>query len=381
VGAACDHLIGASMETMTFGVEEEFLIVDLETRELASRSHDLLGPAERRLGPAVCQELNLCQVEIETPVCTKIDEIRQSLIGLRKGLTDAAAEIGTGVIAAGTHPFSSWRTQQIDVEVERYAEMDDRYQVVARQQVICGCHIHVGIEDRDLAVAIMNRVRLWLPILLALSGNSPFWQGLDTGFDSYRMQVWQRWPTSGMPPELRNAREFDELVRGLEMIDAIEDATFLYWYVRPSSRYPTLEFRVCDVCLTPEETTVLAALVRSLTWSCAREASVARPMSTPRPELLEAAVWRAGRYGLGSKLISPLTLTPRPAHEVVGELMAFVRDGLDAHGEREEVEAMVEEILGWGNGAHRQRKVWKAAEGDGAAVVDYVLGKTASSSA
>ena len=262
------------------------------------------------------------------------------------------------MIAAGTHPFSSWRTQQIDVDVERYAEMDERYQVVARQQVICGCHIHVGVDDRDLAVAIMNRVRLWLPILLALSGNSPFWQGLDTGFDSYRMQVWQRWPTSGMPPELRNAREFDELVRGLEMIDAIEDATFLYWYVRPSSRYPTLEFRVCDVCLTPEETTVLAALVRSLTWSCAREASVARPISAPRPEVLEAAIWRAGRYGLGSNLISPLTLTPRPAHEVVGELMAFVRDGLDAHGDRDEVEALVEEILGSGNGAHRQRKVW-----------------------
>jgi carboxylate-amine ligase len=181
-----------------------------------------------------------------------------------------------------------------------------------------------------------------------------------------------------MPPELKNAREFDELVRGLEMIDAIEDATFLYWYVRPSSRYPTLEFRVCDVCLTPEETTVLAALVRSLTWSCAREASVARPMSTPRPELLEAAVWRAGRYGLGANLISPLTLTPRPAHEVVRELMAFVRDGLEAHDEREEVEAMMEEILGRGNGAHRQRKVWKATDGDGSAVVDYVLDKTAS---
>ena len=161
--------------------------------------------------------------------------------------------------------------------------MDDAYQIVARQQVICGCHVHVGIADRDLAVAVMNRVRPWLPALLALSANSPYWQGLDTGFASYRLQVWQRWPTSGMPPELADRQEYDELVDDSTTVDAIEDATFLYWYVRPSARYPTLEFRVCDVCLDVDDAVALAGLVRALAWTCAVQHSRAGPRPTCGP--------------------------------------------------------------------------------------------------
>lgn len=360
------------MEPLTFGIEEEYLVIDATTGALVPRSDEVLDRASRVLGTAVSPELNHCQIEVATPICTDLSTARSHLDRLRHGVNAAALEVGAAAVPLGSHPFSSWTDQRVDLRNERYRRMNDVYQIVCRQQVICGCHVHVGMESRDLAVAIMNRVQPWLPVLLALSANSPYWHSLDTGFVSYRSQVWQRWPTAGMPPKLANAAEFDEIVNGLLLIDAIEDATFLYWYVRPSTRYPTLEFRVCDVCLDVDETIALAGLIRALTWTCAREAKAGRPSSTPRQEIMEAAMWRAGRYGLESSLISPYTLTPRPAEAVTDELLAFVRDALDEHGDTEEVVALVHQIVERGNGAQRQRAAY-ARDGDLRDVIHAVL--------
>ena len=341
-------------DTLTLGVEEEFLVVDKATSALVPRAEGFLEQARAALGDAVDPELNLCQIEVETPVCTTLAQVRHELIRLRRGLDSAADRVGNRVVAVGTHPFGFWQDQRIDHENERYRRMEDVYQIVAREQVICGCHVHVGIADRELGLETMNRARPWLAVLLALSANSPFWKGLDTGFASYRLQVWQRWPTSGMPPSLPSFGEFQELVGQLTSIDAIEDPTFLYWYVRPSVRFPTVEFRSCDVCLVVEDTVAVAGLVRALAWTCARDALEGRADPNLPTEVMEAAMWRASRYGLGAHLVSPTAMVTRPAGEVVAELLGHLREGLEAHGDWDEVSGLVGTILRRGNGASRQ---------------------------
>jgi carboxylate-amine ligase len=363
------------MKPITLGVEEEFLVVDAASGALVPRSHQLLPRARDVLGEDVAPELNLCQIEVGTPVCQTLDEVRDHLGRLRTGLHDSGARLGVAVAATATHPFSLWQHQQVDLSNERYSRMDDTYQIVAREQVICGCHVHVGVGDGDLAIEVMNRVRPWLPVLLALSANSPFWQGLDTGYASYRLQVWQRWPTSGMPPDLPSRHAYDELVRELQEIDAVEDATFLYWYARPSARFPTLEFRVCDVCLDVEHTVTVAGLIRALAWTKALEAAEARPPVFPPREIMEAAVWRAARYGLEGSLVSPHSWKTTPAVAVVDELLEHVREALEAHGDWERVSDGVQDLVGRGNGASIQRRAFRR-RGDGRDVVGEILSRT-----
>jgi carboxylate-amine ligase len=279
------------------------------------------------------------------------------------------------VAAVGTHPFGRWEDQQVDMSNDRYRRMVEEYQNVARQQVICGCHVHVGIDDPDLAVATMTRVRPWLPVLLALSANSPFWQGLDTGYASYRLQVWQRWPTCGMPPLLSSRADFEALVHQLEAIGAVEDATFLYWYVRPSSRFPTLEFRAGDVCLRLDDAVAMAGLVRALAWTAAAEVQAGMPPRHPPREVMDAAMWRASRYGLGASLVSPTGSAVRPAAAVVAEFLSHVRGGLDAHGDAGEVGDLVSGILARGNGATVQRQAFGHRR-SGRDVIAHILDDT-----
>jgi len=357
------------------GVEEEFLVVDRVSGDLIPGADRLLPHAQEMLGDDVAPELNLCQIEVGTPVCDTLAEVRTELVRLRRGLGIAAAKVDSGVVAVGTHPFGRWQDQQVDTANERYRRMEDAYRIVARQQVICGCHVHVGIPDAELAVATMNRARPWLSVLLALSANSPFWQGIDTGYASYRLQVWQRWPTSGMPPRLESAAEFRELVDQLQAIDAIEDPTFLYWYARPSIRYPTLEFRACDVCLSVDDAVAVAGLVRALAWTCATEVITGAPEHSPRPEVMQAAMWRAARYGLSERLVSPSAMATRPASDVVGEMLVYVREGLEFHGDWANVSNLVASTLASGDGASRQRAAF-ARHGDPRDVINYAVDAT-----
>jgi carboxylate-amine ligase len=361
---------------MTFGVEEEFLIVDLSTRALAPASVELVDKATASMGPTVSPELNRCQIEIASGVCETIEQLYVDLRNARKALGSAAESLGCAITATGTHPFSSWEDQRVNTAIERYRRMEERYQVVARQQVICGCHVHVGIDDPDLAIEVMNRSRRWLPALLALSANSPFWHGVDTGFASYRTQVWQRWPTSGMPPRMGSRAEYDALIHELELVDAIEDATYVYWYVRPSARYPTVEFRPCDVCLDVEDTVAIASLIRALAWTSARDAQAGVVVVPRSVEAMNAAIWRAARFGTEGALVAATGPTTHHASLAIDELLTYVAEGLDVHGDGAFVAEQIATILERGNGAMSQRRVAAASGGDLVAVVDHLVDRT-----
>ncbi len=370
---------------LTIGVEEEYLLADATTGALVPRSREAVAAASRLLGEAVTQELNLCQIEVSTPVCRTLGDLSGSLDLLRQQMAAACRPLGLAALATGTHPFSPWQEQAVERETQRYASMEDRYQIVARQQVICGYHVHIGVADAALRVRVMNLVRPWLPLVLALSANSPFWQDADSGYASYRTQVWQRWPMAGMPPTLDGPDAYDELVAGLIRSQDIEDATHLYWYVRPSAHFPTLEFRVCDVCLDPADAVTLAGLLRALVWTCAAEIGTGTATSGPSSGVdetsagedyhLRAAVWRAARYGLEGLLVDPETGLPGPAAEVVRSALVRLGPGLDAHGDRARVTAGVARILAEGNGATWQRRT--AATLGRRALPDRIAARTA----
>lgn len=345
---------------ITFGVEEEFFLVDAASGGLVAASAEVLPAARDRLGEAVTTELNLCQIEGDTPVCTTLDELRGELGRLRRGLTDATREHGAAAVALGTHPFSDWEDQHVDVGNSRYADMEERYEVLARRQVICGCHVHLGLGNRDVEIRVLDRIRPWLPVLLALSANSPFWKGTDTGYASYRAQLWTGWPTSGMPPDLGTRKQYDALVDELETAEAIDDATHIYWYARPSARFPTLEFRICDVCLCVDDALAIAGLVRGLASVCANDAVVGSPVLSTTPSVLDAAVWQAARFGLSGALIHPVTCKPEPASAVVQAVLEVARPGLEEHGDAEQVAELVTRVLTDGTGADRQRAAFRA---------------------
>ncbi|UDY37537.1 carboxylate-amine ligase [Dermatobacter hominis] len=366
-------------EALTMGVEEEFFIVDAASSELAPRSDSLVVAARDELGRAVTRELNRCQVETASAVCRTTDELHDDLVALRRGVQAAAAPLGLAVAAVATHPFSSWEDQEVAGD-DRYQRLEDRYQVLARQQVICGCHVHVGVPDADVAIEVMNRSRGWLPALLALSANSPYWHGVDTGFDSYRTEVWTRWPTAGVPPSFEGREDYDARVEELRATGAIDDATHVYWHVRPSERWPTVEFRVCDVCLHVEDAVAVAALTRALVWTAREEARRGDAVSQRSHEALDAAVWRAARYGLGDELVDAEDERLRPAAEVVQQLVDHVADGLRAHGDLEHVQDRVGHILRQGNGAEEQRELVASAGEDPRAVVGELVARTTSAS-
>ena len=206
-------------------------------------------------------------VETNTPVCSSLAEVRDALRSTRRALIGAAEREGLRIAAAGTHPFSHWRDQAVTPKT-RYHNLAEDYRQVFREEVVFGCHVHVGIEDREAAIQTMNRVRPWLPVLLALSGSSPFWLGADTGYASYRTEVWNRWPMAGMPQPFASRAEYDRLVETLEATGSIREPTKLYWDVRPSSQFETLEFRVADVLPRVEEAVMVAGLVRALAHTC-----------------------------------------------------------------------------------------------------------------
>jgi carboxylate-amine ligase len=247
---------------------------------------------------------------------------------------------------------------------------------VFREQVVFGCHVHVGIEDREAAIQTMNRVRPWLPVLLALSGNSPYWLGADTGYASYRTEVWNRWPMAGMPQAFASRAEYDRLVETLMATGSVREPTKLYWDVRPSARQETLEFRVADVCMGVDEAVMVAGLARALALVCHDAAARGEPDPAPRPELLRAAKWRAARHGLGADLVDAAAGRALPAAELVRLFLDRVRPGLEAGGDLEEVTELVEATVARGTGAARQRAAFERT-GSLEAVVDLVVEATA----
>ena len=367
--------MAAGPEEYTLGVEEEYILVDAETRELAPLAERVIEGARGGLGEGAHTELRLSQVEVATPVCRTLAEVRSELGRSRGTLLRAAAPHGGAIVAASTHPFSRWAAQPFAPQ-ERYQSLAREYLQLAREQVINGCHVHVGLADRDLAVHVLNRVRAWLAPLLALSTSSPFWQGEDTGYASWRTLLWGRWPTSGPPQLFRDRGEYDALVRSMVAAGAIGDASRLYWDARLPARLPTVELRVMDACSTVDEAVMVAGLARALVRTAHEGALEGRPYPAPRQEVLRAAHWRAARYGLDGTLVDPGAERQVPAAELIEKLLGRLRPALEAGGDWEEVSRLVRRTLEGGNSAARQRRVLERT-GSLTAVVDALLEETA----
>lgn len=335
------------------GVEEEFLLVDARSGRPAPRISHVIQDAEAVAGDKAQQELHQAQIEIASPPCQQLEELAQALRELRSNLANAAGNHQALVVASGSFPAEMGMAGQLITAEDRYRDMARANAVLAREQLICGCHIHVSTEGTNPAISIMNRVRRWLPTLLALSANSPFWEGQDTGFASYRTEVWARWPTSGPPGHFSDIGQYETVVDQLVKSGVILDRGMAYWDIRPSDNYPTLEFRVCDVLLSVDEAVALAGLIRGLVVQYGSETG---PAAEVRHELLRAASWRAARSGLSGDLIDPLDGSTMPAHRVVEDLLDFVTPALDRLGDTSRVRRSVSRILEEGNGADRQRR-------------------------
>ncbi len=365
----------AAQPAFTIGVEEEYGLVDPASRALHGRAQQVLPLAQHDLGDEVQPELKLSQIETATTACATLAEARAELVRVRRALIAAALEAGQRLIAAGTHPFSRPDEQQTTPK-ERYEGIVQQFQELGREMVICGCHVHVGLDDAELRVQVMNRLRAWLAPLLALSANSPFWQGRDSGYASYRTELWGRWPLAGPPGLFASRAEYDALAAALVATGSIEDATKIYWDIRLPEKVPTVEVRVADVCLTIDEAVMVAGLARGLVRTCYEQALRDAPFPAVRSELLRAAHWRAARHGLDAELIDVGAMQARPARAVVDGMLQFVRPALESMGEWDEVAGLVRETLARGNGAARQRAAYRRA-GRLEDVVDLLIAETA----
>ena len=360
----------------TIGVEEEYQVVDPKSRGLAACAERVLGQARQALGDEeVAPELRDSQIEVMSPVCRTLAEVRAELVRLRGAVTQAAEDEGVRIAAASTHPFSHWREQPLARE-ERYRKLLESYQRLVRQQLAFGFHVHVGLHDREAALQVMNHLRPWLAPLLALSANSPFWLGEDTGYASYRTQVWGRLPTAGPPAPFSSLAEHDALVRTLVETGSVLDTASVYWDVRLQEKLDTVEVRVSDVCSRVDEAVMLTGLSRALVRSCRERAERGEPYPSVRPELLRAAHWRASRHGLDAELVDVEAGRAVPAREVIEKVLAFARPALEEDGDWEEVAALVRETLERGNGASRQRRAYERA-GRLEDVVDMLIKETA----
>jgi carboxylate-amine ligase len=359
-------------EGIALGVEEEFHVLDLESRELVARAPDLLAhlPAT-----AYVAELHRSVVEVKSGICMTLDDLRADLRRTRALLVDTAGRDNLGVIAAGTVPLVD--PDEIAVTVgDRFQQMLEDYKFLVREQLICGLQVHVQVTDRDLAVRLAARVAPCIPVLLALSASSPFWRGEDTGYASARSLVWQRWPTAGQLLQTETAAEHDQLVEALVKSQIISDAGMIYFDVRPSAHLPTLELRAPDACPDLDDVILVAGLFRALVrreWAGLRDSAA----TLRHPALLRAAMWRAARSGLEGDLLDlPGSPLPVPAQVAVRSLVHGLRGELEQTGDWEQVEALVERRLALGSCAAEQRRVL-ARRGRFGDVVDMLVARTA----
>lgn len=337
----------------TIGVEEEYHLVDAADLSLAD-APAVVPEAIGLLGEHAQGEISTSQLEVSTPVCSSLTEVREQLRRLRAGADTAAQRHGCRILAAGTHPTGTWHDQQM-TPGPRYAEIAERLGLLAYQQLIAGTHVHVAVPDPELAVQVLDRLRPDLPVLLALSGSSPFWEGVDTGYASYRTQWFARFPVVGTPLLLGSRKDYDLLVAGLVRSGVVEDASHLYWDARPSTRWPTVEVRIADTCPRLDDVVLQAGLARSLVRVAVAGAQAETPFEQPRPELVRAARWRAARDGLEGSLFDLRTLELRPVQDVVLDLLRRLRDDLESTGDWAEVSALTAQALSRGTSAREQR--------------------------
>jgi carboxylate-amine ligase len=369
--------------SFTVGIEEEYLLVDKQTRDLVTSPPDsLMEEAVEACGSQVSPEFLESQIEIGTRVCSNIDEARVDLVRLRRSIIDVAASYGLAPIAASTHPFANW-SEQRHTPKERYNTLANEMQDSARRMLICGMHVHVGVEDDAQRIDLMNQLTYFLPHLLALSTSSPFWRGKDTGLKSYRMTVFGGLPRTGLPERFYSFGEYQRHVGVLIQAGLIEDTTKIWWDLRPSGRYPTLETRIMDVCTRVEDSVCLAALVVCLLSVLQKLRLRNQRWRDYAHMLVYENRWRAIRYGFDEGMLDLARGEIRPYAALLEEILDLVREDAEVMGCLAEVEHS-REILRRGSSAHEQVRVYHAARDAGAdreealrSVVDWLIAATA----
>ncbi len=359
--------------TFTLGIEEEFQVVDPETRELKSHIHELFAEGEKRLKDEIKREMHDPVIEIGTPICKNISDARREITRLRKEIRNLVRESNLRIAAAGTHPISHWADVQMTAGA-RYDQIVHEMQMLARANLIFGLHVHVAVEDNETRIQIMNAARYFLPHVFALSVNSPFWCGHNTGWKSYRAKVFERFPRTGLPDTFRSWGEYEEMVGTLMRTNCIDNAKKIWWDVRPHPFFPTLEYRICDIPMRVEETLCFAALFQAITVKLYRIYKQNMGWRYYRRLLLSENKLRAARFGTGGKLIDFGKREEVPFAALLDELLEFVDDVVDELGSRNEV-YYSREILRGGTGADRQLEAYKERN-DLRDVVDTIIRET-----
>ncbi len=349
----------------TIGIEEEYLVVDRETRDLIKRPPDSMWKALTNiLGSQVSPEFLKAQIEVGTRVCATVAEAREDLARMRRGLSGVVNEYGAAIIASSTHPFANWSEQET-TEDPRYMRLAADYQQVARQLVICGMHVHVGIADPHLRIDLMNQVRYMLPHLLALSTSSPFWGGQPTGLLAYRLVIFQNLPRTGIPQEFASWGEYERSVEVLVTAGLIEDASKLWWDIRPSAKYPTLEMRVSDICTRLDDAMTVAALYQCLLGFLYRLRRDNQRWRTYSRMMIEENLWRAQRYGVDGSLVDFGRGELVAYSDLIEEFIEMLAQDATEFGVREELRH-ARKIVSEGTSAHRQLATFDQARSDGA---------------
>lgn len=357
----------------TLGIEEEFQVIDPVTRELASRGKHFVERGEALLPDQVKAELHESQVEVGTKICADVSEAEQEVKMLRQSLVDMANEFDLAIGAAATHPISSWVNQQITSN-PRYDEIILELQDAARSNLIFGMHVHIGIPSRALALQMANGMRYFLPHLYALSSNSPFWEGRNTGFKSFRSKVFDKFPRTGIPEHFNSLAEYDGFIELLVKTKCIDNAKKIWWDIRVHPTYPTIEIRVCDVTLRADETIAIAALIQALVARLYQLHQMNCSFNCYSRTLINENKWRAGRYGIEGKLIDFGVEEEKHCKDLILEMLDFVDDVSGDLGSKTQL-AYVEKMLSRGTGADRQLRVFEQ-EKNLNAVVDYIISES-----
>ena len=360
--------------SLSIGIEEEYQTIDPETRDL--RSHiqtEILPKAKRKIAEKVKPEMHQAVVEVGSKVCRDIKEAREDMRTLRREMISLASEHGLLLGSASTHPFADWKMQEIYPD-ERYRQVVEDMQLIARANLVFGLHVHIGIEDRNTAIHIMNSMRYFLPHILALSSNSPFWLGMQTGFKSYRSKVFERFPRTGIPDVFANWADYETFVNLLVKTNCIDNGKKIWWDIRPHPFFETIEIRVCDIPMRLEETLSITALIQATAAMLWNLHAANKSYRIYGRALISENKFRASRYGLEGKLIDFGKEEEVPLKKLMLEYLHLIDDVVDELGSRDEIN-YIHEMLNMGTGADRQLKVYRQT-GDLKKVVDYIVEET-----
>jgi carboxylate-amine ligase len=359
--------------TFTLGIEEEFQVIDPVTRELKSHIQELFAEGEKRLKDEIKREMHDPVIEVGTPICRNVAEARREITRLRKEIITLTHDAGLRIASAGTHPISHWANVAM-TSAPRYDQILYELQMLARANLIFGLHVHVAVEDPETRIALMNMASYFLPHVFALSVNSPFWCGHNTGWKSYRAKVFERFPRTGLPDHFDRLSDYEAYVEMLVQTNCIDNPKKIWWDVRPHPFFPTLEYRICDVPMRVDETICFAALFQAITVKLYKLYKQNLGWREYRRSLLNENKARAARFGTGGKLIDFGRRTEVQFGELLDELLAFVDDVVDELGSRDEV-YYAREIVRHGPGADRQIAVYNKRN-DLRDVVDYIVSET-----